>query len=200
MCVWNRLQSQNLELRTWVTETISFDTIWPHLTPCGVKFSPACEEEGDDQGQVASSDVSRLPVVFLRFRTWGKMAWKRTSASILVFKNDGMINPLRVHVFLKVPVGFFNQISRKQSWLFEVFLTHPLPPTRNCLCFRRKNRYNTTQQDFSKLVTWGTFGSHLEALGVWRYKQAKVQVDHQAAETDVQPKERCFFWLEIYIT
>ena len=90
------------------------------------------------------------------------------------------------------------------SWLFQPnfektklivrsFFDPPPPPHKQVLVFSLKNKYNKTQQDFSKLVTWGTFGSHLEALGVWRYKQAKVQVDHQAAETDVQPKERCFF-------
>ena len=60
VCVWNRLQSQNLELRTWVIQTIWFDSIWPHLTPCGVEFFLPARK--------TRTTKVKLPVLMLRPR------------------------------------------------------------------------------------------------------------------------------------
>ena len=91
--------------------------------------------------------------------------------------------------FWKFQLVFSTKFRENKADCSKFFWPTPSPPQGIACVFGEKKGYNKTQQDFSKLITWGTFGSHLEALGVWRYKQAKVQVDHQAAETDVQPKE-----------
>ena len=131
---------------------VAFDSIWPHLTPCGVEMFPACEEEVDDQGQVASSDVSRLPVVFFVFSNLGKNGMERTLQQV---SYDGMI----YWEFFLFPVGFSPNFEENRADCSKGFFwPTPLPPNKEVLVFSPKKRHNKTQQDFSKLVTWGTFG------------------------------------------